>query len=73
MLMHTTLSVCIFRSLLFQLHLEAGLTLLHYFDYKEADKEFEAARKLCGVEFGFTGMMFSAAFLVARFLTNFQG
>ena len=43
------------RSLLFQLHLEAGLTLLHYYDYKGADSEFEAAREMCGVEFGFTG------------------
>ncbi|CAK8678322.1 unnamed protein product [Clavelina lepadiformis] len=40
-----------------QLHLEAGLSLLYYYHYKQADVHFQAARKIIDIDFGFTGAL----------------
>ncbi|XP_078483720.1 tetratricopeptide repeat protein 27 isoform X2 [Ciona intestinalis] len=45
------------KSFLLQLHLEAGLVMLRFYQYKVANDHFEAAKKLAAISFNFTGAL----------------
>nr|CAB3267333.1 tetratricopeptide repeat protein 27 [Phallusia mammillata] len=45
------------RSFLLQLHLEVGLSLLYYYQYRQASDHFMQAKEVAGISFQFTGAL----------------